>query len=89
MTTVFREMFLTMGVATKGGGGGKVGTRTQDYSNNKVCSAGKSCAPRDVTQGNPLRPSVWGFKMRYFPNIYGDFSALNYFSQDNKASISL
>ena len=65
-----------------------LGRYNQDYSN-KVCSAGKSCAPRDVTQGNPLRPSVWGFKMRYFPNIYGDFSALNYFSQDNKVSISL
>ena len=48
----------------RGGGGEKVGTRTQDYSNNKVCSAGKSCAPRDVTQGNPLRPSVWGFNPR-------------------------
>ena len=38
----------------------------QDYSTNKVYSVGKSCAPRDVTQGNPLRSSAWGFKMRYF-----------------------
>ena len=59
------------GVATEG----EVGTR-QDYFTNKVCSVGKSCAPRDVTQRNPLRPPAWGFKMRYFPNIYGDFSAL-------------
>ena len=57
----------------------------QDYFTHKVYSVGKSCAPRDVTQGNPLRPSAWGFKMRYFPNIYGDFYALSYFPQDNKA----
>ena len=30
---------------------------TQDYFTNKVCSVGKSYIPRDVTQGNPLRPS--------------------------------
>ena len=29
----------------------------QDYFTNKVCSVGKSGIPRDVTQGNPLRPS--------------------------------
>ena len=52
---------------------------------NKVYSVGQYCDPRDVTQGNPLRPSAWGFKMRYFPNIYGDFYAFNYFPQDNKA----
>ena len=63
----------------------EAGGYTQDYFTNKVYSVGKSCAPRDVTQGNPLRPSAWGFKMRYFPNIYGDFFAFNYFPQDNKA----
>ena len=57
----------------------------QDYFTNKVYSVGKSGAPRDVTQGNPLRPSTWGFKMRYFPNIYGDFYALSCFPQNNKA----
>ena len=50
-------------------------TLTKDYFTNKVCSVGKSCSPRDVTQGNPLRPRAWGFEMRYFSNIYGDFSA--------------
>ena len=59
--------------------------KEQDYFTNKVCSVGKSCAPRDVTQGNPLRPPAWSLKMRYFPNIYGNFSALSYFPQDNKA----
>ena len=29
----------------------------QDYFTNKVYSVGKSGSPRDVTQGNPLRPS--------------------------------
>ena len=44
----------------------------QDYFTIKVCSVGKSDRRRDVTQGNPLRPSEWGFKIGYFPNIYGD-----------------
>ena len=56
----------------------------QDYFTNKVCSVGKSCSPRDVTQGNPLRPPAWGFKMRYFSNIYGDFSALSYFPKKTR-----
>ena len=33
------------------------GRWVQDYFTNKVCSVGKPGIPRDVTQGNPLRPS--------------------------------
>ena len=36
----------------------------EDYFTNTVYSVGKSGAPRDVTQGNPLRPSTWGFNLR-------------------------
>ena len=52
----------------------------QDYFTIKVCSVGKSDRRRDVTQGNPLRPSKWGFKIGYFPNIYGDFCTFSRFS---------
>ena len=53
----------------------------------KVCSVGKSDRRRDVTQGIPLRPSEWGFKIRYFPNIYGDFCTFSYFSLDTEDQI--
>ena len=46
------------------------GESRQDYFTIKVCSAGKSDRRRDVTQGNPLRLSEWGFKIGYFPNIF-------------------
>ena len=42
--------------------GGAVRHRYQDYFTLKVCSVGKSNRRREVTQGNPLRPSEWGFK---------------------------
>ena len=57
--------------------GGRLG---QDYFTNKVCSVGKSDRRHDVTQGNPLRLSEWGFKIGYFPNIYGDLCTLSCFS---------
>ena len=31
--------------------------RHRDYFTNQVCTVGKSDSRRDVTQGNPLRPS--------------------------------
>ena len=52
----------------------------QDYFTIKVCSVGKSDRRRDVTQENPLRPSEWGFKICYFPNIYSDFCTFSCFS---------
>ena len=42
------------------------GFTNQDYFTIKVCSVGISDRRRDVTQGNPLRPSEWGFKIGYF-----------------------
>ena len=59
----------------------------QDYFTNKVCSAGKSDRRRYVTQGNPLRPSEWGFKIGWFPNIYGDFCTFSCFSLDTEDQI--
>ena len=56
----------------------------QYYFTITVCSVGKSDRHRDVTQGNPLRPSEWGFKIGYFPNIYGDFCTLSCFSLDTE-----
>ena len=53
----------------------------------KVCSVGKSDRRRDVTQGNPLRLSEWGFKIRYFPIIYGDFCTFSCFSLDTEDQI--
>ena len=59
----------------------------QDYFTIKVCSVGKSDRRRDVTQGNPLRPSEWGYKIRYFPNIYGAFCTFSCFSLDTEDQI--
>ena len=50
----------------------------------KVCSVGKLDRQRYVTQGNPLRPSEWGFKIGCFPNIYGDFYTFSCFSLDTE-----
>ena len=60
----------------------------QDYFTRKVCSVGKSDRCRDVTQGNPLRPSEWGFKIGCFPNIYVDFYTFSCFSLDTEDQIS-
>ena len=62
-------------------------TPKQDYFTIKVCSVGKSDRRRDVTQGNPLRPSEWGFKVGYFPKIYGDFCTFSCFSLDTEGQI--
>ena len=62
-------------------------THPQDYFTIKVCSVGKSDRRRDVTQGNPLRPSEWGFKIGHFPNIYGDFCTFSCFSRDTEDQI--
>ena len=53
----------------------------------KVCSVGKSDRRRYVTQGNPLRPSEWGFQMGCFPNIYDDFCTFSCFSLDTEDRI--
>ena len=62
-------------------------TIKQDHFNNKVCSVGESDRRRYVTQGNPLRPFEKGFKIGYFPKIYGDFYIFSWFSQDNESRI--
>ena len=59
----------------------------QDYFTIKVCSVGKWDRRRDVTQKNPLRPSEWGFKIGYFPNIYGDFCTFSCFSLETEDQI--
>ena len=53
----------------------------------KVCSVGKSDRRRYVTQGSPLRPSEWGFKIGCFPNIYCDFCTFSCFSPDTEDRI--
>ena len=63
------------------------GYNNQDYFTIKVCSVGKSDRRRDVTQGNPLRPSEWGFKIGNFPNIYGDFCTSSCVSLDTEDQI--
>ena len=63
------------------------GGQAQDYFTIKVCSVGKSDRRRDVTQGNPLRPSEWGFKIGYLPNIYVDFCTFSCFSLDTEDQI--
>ena len=60
------------------------GTYDQDYFTIKVFSVGKSDHRRDVTQGNPLRPSEWGFKIGCFLNVYGDFCTFSCFLLDTK-----
>ena len=65
-----------------------VSHRTQDYFTIKgLFSIGKLDRRRDVTKGNPLRPSEWGFKIGYFPNIYGNFCTFSCFSLDTEDQI--
>ena len=68
-------------------GKNRVRVHIQDYFTIKVCSVGKSDRRRDVTQGNPLRPSEWGFKIGYFPNNYGNFCTFSCFSLDTEDQI--
>ena len=68
----------------------------QDYITIKVCSVGKSDRRRDVTPGNPLRPSEWGFKHRWALGIANPkISSVNcwsvtlWFSFVNRWSVNL